>query len=87
KRRLVLAYLSIGEAENYRWYWQAGWKPGNPSWLGAENPDWKGNYAVSYWASEWQAIVFQYVDAIIAAGFDGVYLDKIDEYEYWEEKG
>jgi cysteinyl-tRNA synthetase len=87
KRRLVLAYMSIGEAEGYRWYWQPGWSPGNPDWLGDENSDWEGNYAVAYWKSEWQAIIFQYADIIIAAGFDGLYLDKIDEYEYWEEKG
>lgn len=87
KRRRVLAYLSVGEAEAYRWYWQPGWGPGQPAWLGEENPDWPGNYAVAYWQSEWQSIVFQYLDLIAAAGFDGVYLDKIDAYEYWEEKG
>ncbi|MCX6557152.1 MAG: endo alpha-1,4 polygalactosaminidase [Candidatus Aminicenantes bacterium] len=87
KRRLVLAYMSIGEAEDYRWYWQSGWTPGHPDWLGQENPEWEGNYAVAYWQSEWQAIIFQYADIVMAAGFDGLYLDKIDEYEYWEEKG
>lgn len=25
KRRLVLAYMSVGEAEDYRFYWQKGW--------------------------------------------------------------
>ena len=25
RRRLILAYLSIGEAENYRYYWQDSW--------------------------------------------------------------
>jgi cysteinyl-tRNA synthetase len=86
KRRLVLAYMSIGEAEDYRWYWQSSWKPGNPDWLGEENPDWKGNYAVAFWKDGWQAIIFQYTGIITAIGFDGLYLDKVDEYEYWEEK-
>jgi cysteinyl-tRNA synthetase len=84
KRRLVLAYMSIGEAEDYRWYWQPGWKEGDPDWLGEENPDWEGNYAVAYWQEGWQSIIFQYTDIITAAGFDGLYLDKVDEYEYWE---
>jgi len=81
----VVAYLSIGEAEDYRWYWQPTWKPGAPAWLGRENPDWKGNYKVHYWDPAWQAIVMQYLDKIIAQGFDGVYLDLVDAYEYYEE--
>jgi len=86
KQRLVLAYMSIGEAEDYRWYWQSGWKEGTPDWLGEENPDWEGNYAVAYWQAGWQAIIFQYTDIITAAGFDGLYLDRVDEYEYWEDR-
>jgi cysteinyl-tRNA synthetase len=84
ERKIILSYLSIGEAEDYRFYWQAGWTPGAPAWLGPENPDWGGNYKVRYWDPEWQAIVFGYVDKIVAAGFDGIYLDIIDAYEYWE---
>jgi len=36
---------------------------------------------------EWQAIIFEYEDRILNAGFDGVYLDIIDGFEYWEENG
>ncbi|MBN1895856.1 endo alpha-1,4 polygalactosaminidase [bacterium] len=86
-RKIVLSYLSIGEAEDYRFYWQPGWKPGDPAWLGPENPDWEGNFKVRYWDPGWQAVIFSYLDRILAAGFDGVYLDIIDAYEYWEEKG
>jgi cysteinyl-tRNA synthetase len=89
--KLVLSYLSIGEAENYRWYWKTEWDvdddgnpdPGAPSWLGPENPEWPGNYKVKYWESDWQSIIYSYLDKIIEAGFDGVYLDIIDAYEYW----
>jgi cysteinyl-tRNA synthetase len=91
----VLAYLSIGEAEDYRFYWQSAWdkknagKPSaaNPSWLGPENPEWKGNYKVKYWDPAWQAIMKQYVDKIVSAGFDGIYLDVIDAYEFWGPDG
>lgn len=91
----VLAYMSIGEAESYRWYWDRAWdanddgRPdaGAPSWLGPENPDWKGNYKVRYWDPAWQAIVFDYARRIVDAGFDGVYLDIIDAYEYWGPGG
>ncbi len=85
--KIVLAYLSIGEAEDYRYYWQPGWTPGNPSWLGPENPDWPGNYRVQYWDPAWQAIVLGYLDRIIGQGFDGIYMDIVDGYEYWETNG
>ncbi len=87
-KRLVISYLSIGEAENYRYYWQPTWKPNNPNWINAENSDWPGNYKVKYWTSEWQTIIYgndnSYLKKIINAGFDGVYLDIIDAFEFYE---
>jgi len=87
-KRLVISYMSIGEAEDYRYYWQSGWRPNNPSWLDAENPDWEGNYKVKYWEAEWQKIIFgndsSYMKKILDADFDGVYLDIIDAFEYYE---
>ncbi len=87
-RRLVIAYMSIGEAEDYRYYWQSDWRPGNPSFIVTENPDWPGNYIVRYWDPAWKQILFgndsSYLKKILYAGFDGVYLDIIDAYEYFE---
>jgi cysteinyl-tRNA synthetase, unknown class len=80
-QRRVVSYLSIGEAESYRGYWQSNWKLGSPSWLGGVDADWEGNYWVHYWDPAWQQIIYRYIDAIIAAGFDGVYLDRIDAYQ------
>lgn len=85
--KVVLAYLSIGEAEVYRSYWQEGWRPGYPAWLDDEDPDWPGNYKVRFWEPQWQAIVFSYLDQILDAGFDGAYLDIVDAYEYYTERG
>ncbi len=88
KMRLVIVYMSIGEAEEYRYYWQPGWHTGNPSWIWGENPDWPGNYKVAYWDPAWQSIIYgnndSYLKKIIDAGFDGVYLDIIDAFEYFE---
>jgi len=89
----VLAYFSIGEAEDYRYYFNPDWTFGRrgqpvrgaPCWLALTNPDWRGNYKVQYWAPEWHAVVIDYLDRILAAGFDGVYLDIIDGYEYWSD--
>ncbi|MBP7239324.1 MAG: endo alpha-1,4 polygalactosaminidase [Saprospiraceae bacterium] len=87
-KRMVVAYMSIGEAEDYRYYWLPEWNAHKPSWMNAENPDWAGNFKVQYWNPEWQSIIFgnddSYVHKIIDAGFDGVYLDIIDAFEYYE---
>lgn len=145
-RRLVIAYLSIGEAEAYRYYWDTDWtkaqepitsprvapayieaevtapipsraasgiatnrcvseaaaeqsgQPPRPSaqipdpaaapaWLHYENVQWRSNYNVRFWDAGWQQIIFgeaeAYLDRIIAAGFDGIYLDRADAYSYW----
>ncbi len=86
--RLIICYMSIGEAEDYRYYWQTSWYTNPPSFLAAENPNWPGNYKVKYWDPAWQAIIFgnddSYLKKIIDAGFNGVYLDIIDAFEYFE---
>ena len=87
-KRLVISYMSIGEAEDYRYYWQAGWEPDNPAFLDAENPHWEGNYKVRYWEKEWKDIIFgnesSYLKKILDADFDGIYLDIIEAFEYFE---
>jgi cysteinyl-tRNA synthetase len=129
KRRIVLAYLSIGEAEDYRFYWNKNWvealdvvagpQPFGPPpaahtadgrapsapvapaapvplrkvhvptltapiWLGRENDQWSSNYLVRFWDKGWQELLFgsprAYLERILAAGFDGVYLDRVDAY-------
>ena len=86
--RLLICYMSIGEAEDYRYYWQSDWDINPPEWLDEENPNWEGNYKVKYWDNEWQAIIFgnndSYLKKVLDAGFDGVYLDIIDAFEHFE---
>jgi cysteinyl-tRNA synthetase len=98
--KIVLAYLSVGEAEDYRDYWNPAWVDGDegppiasvaPAWLGPSNPNYGGNYKVRYWDAGWQSLMLGTADGsnktpldrIIDAGFDGVYLDIIDAYEFW----
>jgi cysteinyl-tRNA synthetase, unknown class len=89
-RRLVISYVSIGEAEDYRFYWDDAWKGRQPKWLLEENKEWKGNYPVCFWEPGWQSVVCgspgAYLDRIQALGFDGVYLDKCDVFEDLKEK-
>jgi cysteinyl-tRNA synthetase, unknown class len=105
RSRIVLAYLSVGEAESYRYYWRSHWSVAKPSFIGLENPEWKKNYRVRYWDRGWQNILFEprrsmfdallervtetrmaYLDRILEAGFDGVYLDRVDAYEEWSKE-
>lgn len=88
-KRIVICYMSIGEAENYRYYWDNSWNTSKPNWIATENPDWPGNFKVKYWNEDWQNIIYKnsdsYLNRILNAGFDGVYLDIIDGFEYFEE--
>jgi cysteinyl-tRNA synthetase len=87
-KRLVIAYMSIGEAEDYRYYWLSSWKVGSPAFIVAENPDWPGNYKVQYWNADWKAIIYgndsSYAKKLLDSHFDGAYLDIIDGFEYFE---
>lgn len=87
-KRLVIAYMSIGEAEDYRYYWKSSWETNRPAWLGPVNPKWPGNYEVKYWYKDWQNIIYgndsSYLKKILNAGFDGVYLDIIDAFKLYE---
>ena len=89
--RKVVAYLSIGEAEDYRFYWQSAWVSNGkrtaaaPAWLGIENPGWKGNYQIKYWDTDWQKLMLAAIDDAMARGFDGVYLDIVDGFQTYEQ--
>lgn len=82
--KLVIAYIDIGEAEEYRTYWQPDWEIGNPEWIIALDPDgWEGNYPVTYWHEGYREIWLGeggYLQGILDAGFDGIYLDWIEAY-------
>jgi len=65
-RKLVIAYVNIAEAEDWRWYWtwSQDWdcrppKPRDwPSYILACDPDgWTGNYPVAYWQADWKDII------------------------------
>ena len=109
-RRLIVAYLSLGEAEVYRSYWDEEWsnyKPdsddksspnylawksavSNCDWISGPNKDWAGNFKVKYWTDEWKKVLFgtdnSTIDLIMRANFDGIFMDVIDAYEYFENK-
>lgn len=84
-QRLAVSYISIGEAESYRFYWKSEWEKDKPPWHVAENCAWPRNHMVRYWHDGWKDIIYQaggsYIQRIVDAGFDGVYLDRIDVFD------
>ena len=87
-RRTVLSYFSIGEAESYRFYWKPEWSgDAVPDWYVAENCAWPRNFMVRFWLDSWKDIMFRsegsFLNRIMSAGFDGVYLDRVDVF--WEQ--
>jgi len=87
KDPIILAYVDIGQAEEWRWYWEEGWEPGNPEWIVTTDPDdWEGNYPVAFWYPEWENIVMygsggmSHVEVALQAGFDGIYLDWVEAF-------
>jgi uncharacterized protein (TIGR01370 family) len=92
-RKFVLAYISIGESEDFRAYWDESWtrdgsaggslRPGAPDWLGPLNPEWPDSRKVRYWDEDWKAIAVDWVETIAGQGFDGAYLDIVDAYYFW----
>ncbi len=80
---LKIAYLSVGEAENYRAYWSQMW---NAPWVLEENPHWKGNFLVDVRHPQWRRLILEKViPGILDQGFDGVMLDTIDTAESLED--
>jgi len=65
-RKLVIAYIDIGEAEDWRWYWDWSkeWPERDPlpddwpDYILTHDPDgWEGNYPLVYWDERWKDIV------------------------------
>ncbi len=91
RTRLLLAYIDVGQAEDYRDYWKSDWrapgkgKPGEPDFLLTVDPDgWSGNYPVAYWRRPWQDLWLGdagMVATLARLGFDGVYLDWVEAYD------
>jgi cysteinyl-tRNA synthetase len=82
--KLVIAYIDIGQAEDFRTYWESGWSIGNPDWIVGGDPDgWEGNYPVAFWDDNYRDIWLSedgYLQLILDVGFDGVYLDWVEAY-------
>ncbi len=87
-KRLVLAYINIGAAARYRYYWKDHWREGSPRWIAAPYPGDPDRFFVEFWRPEWKNIVFgnpnSFIYGLLAQGYDGVVLAGADAYRYFE---
>jgi cysteinyl-tRNA synthetase, unknown class len=84
--RRVISYISIGSAENYRYYWKKNWGLHHPLWLKRKYSGYSDEFWVKFWKDDWQEIIFgndhSYIKKIVDAGFDGAYLDNVEAYYF-----
>jgi len=72
---LPVAYVNIGEAESYRWYFPEI----RSEWMLAPNPNWKDHFYVDVNRTEWHDLIIgKILPAAFAKGFAGVFLDMVD---------
>jgi uncharacterized protein (TIGR01370 family) len=87
-KRLALAYMNVGRADTSRYYWKPGWREGRPSFLGSPVLGEPDKHYVQYWNPAWKKIITgdtkSYAYGIIAQGYDGVVIDGVDSYLFFE---
>jgi uncharacterized protein (TIGR01370 family) len=74
--KVLLGYISLGEVESYRaWFGDVS----RQGLLLAENPYWKGSYFVDLRDPKWtKRVIEEIVPSILFEGFDGLFLDTLD---------
>ncbi len=93
--RTVVGYVDVSVVADNRYYWQANWTSNHfqtgtltadaPSWLkdGAPIKDGNGDitgYIADFSDPAWQHIVLQQADWLVDHGYNGVFLDDIEQY-------
>lgn len=89
-KRLVIAYMNIGAAENWRYYWNGNWILNDPVWIKKNYVGYENEFYIQFWHEDWQKIIYgndkSYLKKIVDAGFDGVYLDNVEAYYFLYNK-
>jgi hypothetical protein len=83
-RRLVMAWIDIGQASDDGYYWQREWQVGNPSWLTSLDRQNPGKYNVEFWNPAWKAIYGKTFAGLVDLGFDGIVIAGVEGYRRWE---
>jgi cysteinyl-tRNA synthetase, unknown class len=83
--RLVMAEMPMGRAFDWRWYWHKDWVAGKPSFLFAVDRSEPGAFIIDPMSPQWLEILGKYVAGLMDLGFDGVMMDDIDTYLWFED--
>ena len=83
--RMVFAEMPMGRAFDWRWYWQKGWEAGNPPFLFAVDRREPGSFIIDPMSPQWLEILGKYIAGVMDLGFDGVMMDDIDTYLWFED--
>lgn len=81
--KVLLGYLSLGEVESNR-----PWFAKVKRWgiLGEENPNWKGSYYVDLRDPRFVSLVVEeLVPMLLRRGFDGIFMDTLDNPVFLEQ--
>ena len=77
--RLLIGYLSLGEAEEFRDYWE---EIAEEDWVLFENPNWEADHLIDPRSSAWRKLVVKSIAQHISDfGYDGFMLDTLDTAE------
>lgn len=80
--RVCVAYMSMGEISQNRWFWPL---VQDKPWVLGENPDWPDSHRIDPRSAEWSDMLINTIaPMLMAAGYDGFMLDNVDIGEYLE---
>lgn len=89
-KRLIISYVNIGAAENYRYYWKKNWQINDPAWIKKRYAGYDEEFYVQFWHEDWKKIIYgnpdSYIKKIVDAGFDGAFLDNVEAYYFLYNK-
>lgn len=71
--KIIVNYIDVTETTSF--FNPPLWANGKPAIAGAEHPAFPGLYSVQYWTPAWRTEIYRQLDAVIAGGYDGVFLD------------
>lgn len=83
-RFLAIAYISFGEASDYRQYWD---KIKDREFVLEENPNWQGDFYVDIRHEDWQNLILhEEIPAVLEKGFKGIFMDTLDTAIFLEDQ-
>ncbi|MBT6757530.1 MAG: hypothetical protein HOA84_04290 [Candidatus Jacksonbacteria bacterium] len=81
---ILIAYVSLGEAETYRSYWKNVY---DKDFIIEENPYWEGNYLVDVRNTSWRATIIEgVIPELLEKGFKGIMMVTIDTASFLESE-